>query len=153
MTAIDLAYAAGIMDGEGYIGITVPYANSQRCRLVVSVSMTRPETPIWFKEMFNGCLGCYRRDHVKNTYRDIYRWTNAGRAAAHFLMLIKPYVKIKKRQIEIAIEFAATITDRGYPIANEIVDLRFKLMNEIRQENQGKYSPHPRTVFLKNAKP
>lgn len=143
MITNDLAYAAGIMDGEGYIGITMPYPDRPIHRLQLSVSMTHKEVPLWFKDMFKGHVGCYRNG-VKNTYRHIYMWVITGRPAAQVLALIKPYVKIKNRQCEIGIEFGATIRDRNKSVSNETYLLRHNLMNEIRQENQGKYSPHHR---------
>jgi hypothetical protein len=82
MNEIDLAYIAGIIDGEGSIGINkiknYNGTNTTYYRLLVQVCMVEGCIPQWLCDAFG---------------------------AVSFLKVILPYLKIKKEQAEIAIEF------------------------------------------------
>lgn len=54
----------------------------------------------WLQNNFGGSVAQGRRDKYS-----IYRWDIRSKAAQQFLTLLKPYVKIKKEQLDIALEF------------------------------------------------
>lgn len=107
----DLAYAAGIIDGEGCIYIDrfvdKRRPNTRNYVLRVKVAMTDFEVPYWFEEMFGGFVSVYKRKDVN--CRPAAIWGITNKRAIDFLNLIKPFIKIKQRQIEIAEEFEKTI--------------------------------------------
>lgn len=107
MNEIDLAYIAGIFDGEGNIGIvkrgkmngrTVPIYH-----LVVRVGMCDEDIPKLLHKTFGGYLEHRKRPNPK--HRDIYTWSMAYGKAVDFLTQILPYLKLKKEQAELAIKF------------------------------------------------
>lgn len=106
MNDTDLAYAAGIIDGEGTILITHYKERPNRqagYRVVVEVGMCDSAVPMWLYAKFGGRLKDYERPNIK--HRRVYRWNNADSKAVEFLRLILPYLKTKKAQAEIAIEY------------------------------------------------
>jgi hypothetical protein len=49
----------------------------------------------------------------------MYRWKIAGQAASEFLKAVLPYLVIKRKQAEIAIEFQATKTGRRFTVNSD----------------------------------
>ena len=109
-TETELAYAAGIIDGEGCIGIWK--YRQPRCQhgytyaLRVTVTMTEPEVPTWLFETFGGCLNDYPPE--REEWKRKYIWAISTKQARPFLGTILPYLKEKVEQAEIAIEFQST---------------------------------------------
>ena len=98
---IDLAYTAGIIDGEGSIGI---WKLGKGYRLTVEVEMCNKSVPQWLKDTFGGRYGFYgKRGKYKCGWSS--RWDITDSKASEFLQLILPYLKIKKQQAELAIHY------------------------------------------------
>ena len=101
-----LAYTAGIVDGEGCISIYRKRATCKRgytLSLKVVVVNTEEWLCQWLKMQFGGNVGCRK----KGTWARKHQWgwyLYANKAIA-FLGLILPYLKIKRSQAEIAIDF------------------------------------------------
>jgi len=105
-TETDLAYAAGLIDGDGSVIIGKFKARSQRqsgYRLTVSVGMCDMIAPAWFHTNFGGRFNNYDRPNVK--YRRVYIWNITDSKAAELLRLLLPYLKTKRVQAEVAIEY------------------------------------------------
>lgn len=111
MDKIDLAYTAGLFDGEGSVGISKQ--TERKCktgyyyRLWVSMSNTDQEIIYWLEKHFGG--SAIQRKVNGDRYKNQYQWALAPKNAINFLKLISPYVRIKKQQIELCIQFPTTI--------------------------------------------
>ena len=97
MKKTDLAYAAGIIDGEGCIGIrrhVMRYANrSDKTAYVGFISVEMRDT-IVTKWLFNSLGGnWYRR-----STRPMGVWCTANKSTEKVLRLVYPYLKLKKKQ-------------------------------------------------------
>jgi len=104
----ELAYAAGIIDGEGCIYIDRFFDkrkkhNNPNYVLRIRVAMTDFEVPEWLEDKFGGVIYLIKKDNVK--HRDQCAWSLNGRNAAEFLKKIETYTKIKLKQIKIGLEF------------------------------------------------
>lgn len=143
----DLAYAAGIMDGEGYIGITVLEKDKRRkqtspCfQLVVSVGMTDPQVVNWLSDTFGG--NAYSYPPRKSNTRGVFHWRLAGKNAAGFCSLIRGSLKIKQKQADVAIRYYADPRmnhgrhgGRGVSISPDEITLRRVYKAEIQALNQ-----------------
>ena len=103
----DLGYAGGIIDGEGSICINKHKSNE--CKrgysfvLNVSVSNTNEWLLEWLKLNFGGYK--YPRKKWKTHHSFSWCWMIESQKALEFLRIIKPYLKIKSFQAEIAISF------------------------------------------------
>lgn len=107
LTKTDLAYTAGIIDGEGSIRIQkhrrVDYYQGHHYCMVVAVCMCDMAVPTWLHLKFGGSLNSYKGR--KQGYKREYHWTITTKNAKKFLELILPYLKQKQGQARVAIEF------------------------------------------------
>lgn len=94
----DLAYIAGIIDGEGYIGVyggtTTPHV------LTVGIKMCDPEAIGVIVDTFGGASSGY-----ENELAYVFRWIVANRRAYDFLKAIRPFLRVKAEQADWAIEY------------------------------------------------
>ena len=100
------AYAAGIFDGEGYVGIDRGSPSSgkeKRINYCLRVVISQKDGAImyWLKNNFGGNVYSQRN----GTKYSIYRWRIHSEGAARFLEAVLPYVIIKKPQVEFALSF------------------------------------------------
>lgn len=139
MNDTDLAYIAGFVDGEGYIGITKasrtnePYGFTTYC-LKVIVTNTNNEILILLKDNFNGNIYPVT---VHEIHKPIYKWfVNAGQAL-QFIKSIYPYLRIKKPQADIAIEYSENITFRpSFRTSKSELELRESYYQKMKILNQ-----------------
>jgi len=119
MTRENLAYAAGIVDGEGCIGI-FRRVNRQAFRTHITVAMCELAVPEFLFQIFGGSLSKHERLFRPNA-REQYVWLVAAQKAAECARAILPYLRIKQAQAENLIELqeinqkirAATTTQRA----------------------------------------
>ncbi len=140
MRKVDLAYTAGIIDGEG--AICIIKNKDSRCtrgynyRLVVQVSMGEPEICNWLCNMFGGHLFVQNRKYA--TYSvEITGWCLSARQSLRFLHLILPYLKGKRKQAQIAIKFQNKKKLTSY-ISDATVAAEAHLFEEIRKEKKSR---------------
>jgi hypothetical protein len=142
MNAADVAYSAGIFDGEGW-AIIAPYnfnstSNGRiypRHRMRVGVSNTSRSMLEWFKRTWGGNI--YLVYPQRGKRRTLYCWQPSEKLATQFLSRILPYLNIKTRQARLALRFRNTIdrSKRGRPLPKSIIDERNRLMNSMRAAN------------------
>lgn len=105
MKKTDLAYTAGIMDGEGSIGIA--RHKSKSCKrgytleLCVQITSSDEWLCTWLKFGFGGSLS----HSINNAGNPMWHWILGARKASDFLKLILPYLKLKHPEAELAIKF------------------------------------------------
>jgi hypothetical protein len=139
-------YLAGILDGEGHIGIqrhqfrhgneVVRYQHALRV-MVVNTSMQLLES---LQESWGGWI---RQHRVANTrWLPTYGWMVTSKSADKVLAAALPFLIVKRRQAELAIEFRATVTARhhgpGRPVPLHVIERRAEIMEEIKTLNGGK---------------
>ena len=140
MSKLQAAYLAGLIDGEGYIGILQTKKGNKAewhslrefmyCP-VLKVAMTNKDIVEYLYQSFGGSFET-RKAHHNN--RESYAWTCRKALVGKFLRYIHPYLRIKKRQAEIIFRFPHI--PAGKKISDEIYGLRQKLYNEIRTLNK-----------------
>ena len=103
--AVLLAYIAGIMDGEGTIRLQKNKVKANwnfTYHAQLSMGMVTEEIPNLLKETLGGNV---REERVLNR-RSIWRWTLTGRfQIIAILEALLPYLRVKKPQAELALEF------------------------------------------------
>ncbi len=92
---VDLAYIAGIIDGEGCICIVKPKHNNYS--LQICVKMLDPEAVFLINSFFPG--------NVYYGKQGDYQWSITSQKAYKFLLVITPYLRIKHAQSYIGIKF------------------------------------------------
>jgi hypothetical protein len=95
----DIAYAAGVFDGEGTITLAKNKSSKFR-KLVVGITNTSLEIVTFFKSKFGGMIHCQKR--YKANHSKCYLWRLSSRTALPFLKLIVGHIKdlTKKQRID-----------------------------------------------------
>lgn len=116
MRAVDLAWLAGILDGEG----TITLCGNRRKRsyyIQVSIGMTHLPTIQHIRR--TTAVGFFVRSVPKNPkHRTCYYWTARCKNAAMWLRKLLPYLVTKKRQAKIALEYDSLMMPIGKRIPN-----------------------------------
>ena len=112
---ITAAYIAGIIDGEGTIGLYLGHRgeiNSPHGRRTPTYSL-RIRVRMCDKTIIDWLLssigGRYYSKEGNDRHRDIHDWSIVGVDAIQFLKYIYPYLRVKKRQADVALEFGKTL--------------------------------------------
>jgi len=98
---IELAYMAGIIDGEGSISI------SGKGVLTMSIFMTHKETIAWLAKKLGARTVFTSR--TKLARKDAYSINICGKNAKAIIEQIKPYMITKKAQAELAMAYPILI--------------------------------------------
>lgn len=139
----DLAYAAGLIDGEGTIVIEkathdAPWVenskrqylrrrkhNGTRYRTHVTITITKRAVCDWMEERFGGHIYVEGRRAANRGHSDVWIWRVTGDNASVFLGLIRPYLVLKGEQADNAIEFQkGVMTLRRKPLTDEELAVR-----------------------------
>ena len=108
----DRAYAAGLFDGEGCVLIAYPRTGNGRRyhRLDVSIAQIDSRPLRWLRDRYGGHLTANPKRN--QSVRIVWHWRVNDRTAEAFLKSILPFSILKSAQIEVALEFRATVRKR-----------------------------------------
>lgn len=136
MAECNIAWAAGFIEGEGHIGISVGYHKNRTSpnpisRLILEVSNTDIRGLRKLQDIFGGNIA---ERKYKTRRARIFRWVVTSENAIHCLKAIRPYCCFKNDQIAIAIEFQKTTKRRGCGVLldAETIVYRKQLCEQIR---------------------
>lgn len=106
-----LSYVAGIIDGEGTIGIsmTKPYYGriSPSFKIYCAVVMTDPIVPYLLYGMFGGSIHTYPGRQIQ--HKATTHWRSSGKIAVEVCEMTLPYLKVKHQQAQLIIDFSKRI--------------------------------------------
>ena len=97
----DLAYCAGLFDGEGCITLTKGGESNYRLRL--KISSTDYSVLTWLQEHFGGSINLSRKETDNN--KELWDWYCKTEDQVVFLFGILPYTIIKRAQIIEALNY------------------------------------------------
>ena len=140
ITVADWAYAAAMMDGEGSFSITHGTGKSKAGKpyllfdMKVMISNTSVALMDWLKEKFEGTyfvtvkhISKKARANGQTKLRPCYRWiANKYALQEWFIKGIYPYLIIKKRQADVALEF---LTLFGMKVPEKRQELREMMLS------------------------
>ncbi len=106
IAATDCAYAAGILDGEGTIGVSI--RGSSLC-VMVEVWNTDSRLAKWLQERFGG-MPPYVRLNNSFCAKPLHRWALFGSASLSFLQSIQPYLVLKQQQCALCLELLTELS-------------------------------------------
>lgn len=89
--SVELAYLAGLFDGEGSVGF---YGNGKYVAFTVEIKMTELEVIQLFAERFGGKV--WERKPDREGYKTQYRWRMRGERARNAYFALEPYLRVKK---------------------------------------------------------
>lgn len=112
-TVEEIAYLAGIIDGEGYIYILRRKIKKRRdCwSYGVKVKMIDNEAILLLQETFGGYVAIGKPTGRQRT--PYFCWHIAHRGAARFLVAISPYLHVKNKQAKLVLDFASLLYSKN----------------------------------------
>lgn len=131
MNTEDLAYLAGIVDGEGCITIFRANRTARPSyRLALVIVMNNPEPIELFSNIFGGTVAHHpSMDNAKSLRYAIYGW-HAGKVLAELM----PYIRVKKQEVELAMQFCyAHSGSRGQHISDMELNLKDELYHKMKE--------------------
>ena len=93
-TEAEIAYTAGLFDGEGSITLT-PIRSTRFPSPQVAVASNDREVLEWLKAQFGGSIST--KQPRRPTHSVSYDWRLTDRRALGFLRQIRPYLKIQRK--------------------------------------------------------
>jgi hypothetical protein len=137
----DIAYSAGIIDGEGSIIVgkgKQPVGNGYYYEILVSVHMMDGYVPEYMAECFGGKRKQSPVNHPNKKGNFAYYYHANGSRSKILLSLVLPFLKIKRRQAEAAIYLQDKLSKnpRGKRVTAEMVEERERIRNLIHDLKQ-----------------
>lgn len=147
-TKTELAYVAGIVDGEGcfYFGNVKQgrYGNGTQWHCKLAIVSTDKCLTDWLNDTFGGYKEQRYRYTSKRAYeRPIYRWDASGLLLDYLCPAILPYLIIKREQCLTMIEIRKTYANIGSKrLPDDVVQTRLRLLSVMRNLNS-RFHDHP----------
>lgn len=133
----NLAYLAGIIDGEGSICVDLQRAGGSRKHdyytLRLSIVNTDKNLMEWLVKNFQGT---YYQRTPKPGYKICYTYRIYGHKLAELIEACYPYFIIKKPHADIIRQFRKTIGKTGWNITQEVVEDRKRLYFAVKEINK-----------------
>ncbi len=135
-----LAYAAGILDGEGciYARVQILKNGSTSTFLQLQVMMCSDAVVAWFAEHFGGDVYVDQPRSLNNRAR--FAWQMRGRNVGLVLLALLPYLKEKKQRATLAIELSSLLRESKPGKKSRVSSLeyehRVRLAGQIKAFNQ-----------------
>jgi hypothetical protein len=138
MTHDDLVYAAGLFDGEGCIQIArqkhARGRNKKAYFMLVTLTMVDPLLPSWLHRGFGGTLFLSRLSRKNPAHRDAWFWSACGANALHFLEVVGPFMRQKKPQADVAIDYQK----RNHRVmSSDAKDVFYMTLRQLKRINVG----------------
>ena len=109
-----LAYIAGIIDGEGCICIyTTKRRTTTAGQMKVVVANTNRALLEFLKLHFGGSISARNNITYNPRSKQCFEWIVASRKALYLLQFIEPYLRLKKLQAQVAVEYQLQRRNRG----------------------------------------
>lgn len=135
-TIENLSYLAGIIDGEGCIGLEHLSPTKGRkkdyyaCRLtVINTSQKLMER---LKKTFKGSYSARKKIDGRKI---CYRWHVFGDDLEKALIALIPYLDLKKAQAELVMEYRKTVNETGWLISDDILEKRKQIWLQCKHLN------------------
>ena len=138
----DVAYLAGLIDGEGHISIfrrkpAFPYI-SARYSLRMEICMCSFKTINWIQEHFGGTIYKKRRTRTLDTgklRKQSYAVSWSSREACVLLQNVKPFLITKSHEADIAIDYQLKCPPKTYKLSQNELNRReeaYRLLREAK---------------------
>ena len=131
---LDHQYVAGLFDGEGSVILARHSPVTHSMSLVVQIVNQCREVLEEVKETYGGAI----YGNSKGVNKPVYAWKAYTTGAESFLKSVLPFVRIKRRQVEIGLEFRQVVahkTCRQSRLALGEIARREALRTELRLLN------------------
>ena len=128
----DLAYIAGLFDGEGSIFVASRSGNRPTLQLRVSLNMVARESIDLVASVFGGGVNCYEKGENR---RRQFQWSLSGIEAQNFLRGLRPWLIIKAEEANVALEYP--VGQHGIWLSDEERRQQHKIADELKRLKRG----------------
>jgi hypothetical protein len=127
MDDIEIAYAAGLFDGEGSISLVSQRSNRSHSPQV-AVASNDHEVLLWLRKRWGGSI--VTKQPRKATHSISYDWRLTDRRALTFLRSIRPFLVIerKMRRIDLLLNEYVACTPRNGRYTKEMAEQKQALV-------------------------
>jgi len=135
-TKIELAYAAGFVDGEAYIQIK-RHRKTGNFIDTIRIGQTNREILDYLRSLFGGSVHVMTKAHG-NT-RQAWVLVIPSKMAEDFIRAIFPYLRVKRRQARIFLSYRKRIRTRYYgnlPLTKLEIALRLEMISMMKRLNK-----------------
>src|SRR5215475_14007114 len=137
MTDVELAYAAGMFEGEGSIRINKP-TRSNKGHLICTVANTDIQILLFYQERWPGCLA--KKTGIGPNRKEAWVWTCASRKAEAFVKDIFPFLRTErvKTKALLGLEFQAQkqMFTRWNRAPEEYLNRQWEYFEEMKRLNK-----------------
>jgi hypothetical protein len=151
-TIAQLAYLAGVMDGEGTISMCDKRITKRKSRGIrktkkvyrarvnfsttITVANTDPRIMDWLLDNFGGAVSHSKRQH--SHWKAKITWIMPTKKITYLLTAIIPYLVLKKEQAHLMIEARKSFDENQKQLltSDEVYNRRLEISQLIRQHNQ-----------------
>ena len=135
MTNTELAYLAGLIDGEGtiYLYRDNKAAKDHGYRAYLEIGNRDPKMVMWLQARLGGRV--YEQNRRGNRAR-CFSWRLMGVAAITVLEQALPYLITKAKHAEAMLQFRETLVAPGHKLPPDKRDRRVELVNRLRRLNR-----------------
>jgi hypothetical protein len=131
----ELAYAAGLFDGEGSIMIRMRQPRdgiNPSFSLVVKLANTNRPIIDWLQQCWPARVGACGYAGEPGRRHDAYEWVAQSVKAYAFLLAVRPYLRIKAAEADIGLALQRRVTARrGQPLTPFEIAQRFALREQL----------------------
>lgn len=139
----ELAWMAGFLDGEGSIMLGKT-SKTQKPGFYfwrrITISNTRYDILEIFKSRFGGSIRKCTKTKLNVNSKNMFFWCVASKEGEVFLKSIYPYIKLKKIQADLYLEFSKMIPTHGggpgYGLTDENIKDRLDFVNRMKALNK-----------------
>lgn len=137
LTDIELAWAAGFLDGEGCFGLhktTGKNLHPTTRSPWLSVSQKRKGPLEKLAQMFGGNI---HAQVIQGGKFHAWQWCRTGACLTEIIPVLMPHLVLKHREAAIVLSYAETVKRRGrVAIPDEVLTLRARLIEEMAAERR-----------------
>lgn len=124
----DLAYAAGLIDGEGTITLGRKHSSCRFRSPIISMSSTTVELVNFMKSTFGGCISNHKT--YQSHHKSSYSWRLSYDKAIEIMSLLIPFLREpeKRRRVLLILSTYKSVTKRNgkYPLELEVLKFQFE---------------------------
>jgi len=130
---VEMAYIAGIIDGEGTVTLMKHHKNETPTPCV-SVANNNVQLLKWIKHRLGGNI-CSKKKY-KQHHHDSYVWSIRQDRALRFLNEVKEYLIVKRPQAQLITAKYKSVTNRAGRYTPKMLKQKMQLVGKIRKLNQ-----------------